>query len=86
MTRQENGAAREVTRILRMGRGRSREEVLGELAPIVYEELKRLAGAQLREEHPDHSLQATALVNEAYLRLVEARNPPSHDFASWGGA
>ncbi|MHC4947089.1 MAG: ECF-type sigma factor [Planctomycetota bacterium] len=39
----------------------------------VYEELRRLAGAYLREERPDHTLQATALVHEAYMRL--ARSP-----------
>jgi len=40
------------------------------LMPIVYGELHRLAKAKLRGERPDHTLQATALVNEAYVRLV----------------
>jgi RNA polymerase sigma-70 factor, ECF subfamily len=42
--------------------------------PIVYNELRRLAESYLRAERPDHTLQATALVHEAYLRLVNQRN------------
>ena len=41
--------------------------------PLVYEELRRLAGAQLRSERSGHTLQATALVNEAYLKLVDQK-------------
>ena len=41
------------------------------LLPLVYDQLRRLARRQLRRERPDHTLQATALVHEAYLRLVE---------------
>ncbi len=60
----------EVTRIL-SGKDRlSREEALEQLLPLVYDELRALAGARLRHERPDHSLQATALVHEAYIRLV----------------
>lgn len=44
------------------------------LAPMVYDELRRLANAYLRRERPDHTLQGTALVNEAYLRLIDQRN------------
>jgi RNA polymerase sigma factor (TIGR02999 family) len=44
-----------------------------ELMPLVYEELRRLAGARLRDERADHTLQATAIVHEAYLRLVDQR-------------
>jgi RNA polymerase sigma-70 factor, ECF subfamily len=44
---------------------------LDKLAPIVYDELRRLARYYLHQERPGHSLQATALVNEAYLRLVD---------------
>src|SRR5262245_49030995 len=40
------------------------------LLPIVYEELRRLAASQMALQRPDHTLQATALVHEAYLRLV----------------
>jgi RNA polymerase sigma-70 factor, ECF subfamily len=46
---------------------------LDKLMPIVYEELRRLASNYLRREHPGHTLQPTALVNEAYLRLVDQR-------------
>ncbi len=45
-------------------------EALNELIPMVYSELQMLAHRQLRHERPGHTLQTTALVNEAYLRLV----------------
>ena len=44
---------------------------LDRLTPIVYKELHRLARNYMRRERPDHSLQATALVNEAYTRLLD---------------
>jgi RNA polymerase sigma factor (TIGR02999 family) len=47
------------------------QSALDRLAPIVYDELRRLAGHYLSRERTGHSLQATALVNEAYLRLVD---------------
>jgi RNA polymerase sigma factor (TIGR02999 family) len=47
------------------------QKALDRLAPIVYDELRRLARYYLQRERPGHSLQATALVNEAYLRLVD---------------
>jgi RNA polymerase sigma factor (TIGR02999 family) len=50
------------------------EEALDQLMPLVYDELHRLAGAYLRRERGDHTLQPTALVNEAYLKLVRQRN------------
>lgn len=46
---------------------------LDELTPLVYDELKRLAHRYMRRENPGHSLQTTALVNEAYLRLTEGK-------------
>jgi RNA polymerase sigma factor (TIGR02999 family) len=46
------------------------ENALGALVPLVYNELRRLAHYQLQAERSDHSLQATALVHEAYLRLL----------------
>ena len=46
-----------------------------ELAPLVYDELRRLAGAYMRRERPGQTLQATALVHEAYLRLAGAGTP-----------
>src|SRR5687768_4803037 len=42
-----------------------------ELLPLVYEHLRALAGRKMRQERPDQTLQATALVHEAYLRLVD---------------
>ncbi len=42
-----------------------------QLLPLVYEELRKLAAARMAEERSDHTLQATALVHEAYLRLVD---------------
>ena len=47
-----------------------RQEVLSELLPLVYDELRRLANSHLRRERDNHTLQPTALVHEAYLRLV----------------
>jgi RNA polymerase sigma factor (TIGR02999 family) len=44
---------------------------LDQLAPLVYQELRRLARHYMGQERPGHTLQATALVNEAYLRLVD---------------
>jgi RNA polymerase sigma factor (TIGR02999 family) len=49
------------------------ENALNELLPIVYDELRRVASNQLRNERSDHTLQATALVHEAYLRLLEQK-------------
>jgi RNA polymerase sigma factor (TIGR02999 family) len=50
-----------------------------ELLPLVYEELRKLAAQRLVEEKPGQTLQATALVHEAYLRLVGAQNLQSWD-------
>ena len=46
---------------------------LDQLMPLVYDELRRLAGGYLRRERPDHTLQPTALVNEAYMQMVDQR-------------
>lgn len=50
--------------------GRGDLQARDELVPVVYGELRRRAGAYLRRERPDHTLQPTALVHEAYLRLM----------------
>ena len=47
------------------------QQALDRLTPLVYGELRRLAARYLRRERSDHTLQSTALVNEAYLRLVD---------------
>jgi RNA polymerase sigma factor (TIGR02999 family) len=49
------------------------EEALRDLLPLVYDELRRLAHHYLQGQRPDHTLQSTALVHEAYLRLVKQR-------------
>lgn len=53
--------------------GRGEEKALEELVPLVYDELRRLAGQYLRRERRGHTLQPTALVNEAYLKLVNQK-------------
>lgn len=60
-------------------RGKSRQAATRRLLPLVYDELRALARAQLRHERPDHTLQPTALVHEAYLRLVGGNQPPWND-------
>jgi RNA polymerase sigma-70 factor (ECF subfamily) len=47
------------------------ESAAGKLLPLVYNELHRLAKSYMRRERPDHTLQPTALINEAYLRLAQ---------------
>jgi RNA polymerase sigma-70 factor (ECF subfamily) len=51
------------------------DAALAELTPLVYEELRRLAHHYMEGERPGHTLQTTALVNEAYLRLADQTNP-----------
>src|SRR5437899_2924960 len=51
------------------------DAALAELTPLVYEELRRLAHHFMEGQRPDHTLQTTALVNEAYLRLADQTNP-----------
>jgi RNA polymerase sigma-70 factor (ECF subfamily) len=60
----------EVSGLLRAW-GDGDRRALDRLTPIVYDELRRLASHYMRGERPGHSLQATALVNEAYMRLVD---------------
>lgn len=60
-----------VTRLLREWGG-GNKAALDELMPVVYQQLRKLASICLRSERPDHTLRATALVHEAYLRLVDA--------------
>jgi RNA polymerase sigma factor (TIGR02999 family) len=51
------------------------QKALDELTPLVYKELRQLAASYLRKERRGHTLQPTALVHEAYLRLVVQKNP-----------
>src|SRR6202035_1105765 len=64
----------EVTRLLgEIGRGQ--KQAINDLLPLVYDELRRLARASFRRERGEHTLQPTALVHEAYLRLADQRMP-----------
>ena len=54
-------------------RGEGSDAALAQLAALLYDELRRLAQGHLRRERQDHTLQRTALVNEAFLRLVDQR-------------
>jgi RNA polymerase sigma factor (TIGR02999 family) len=70
----------DVTRILQaMDRGDA--SAAAGLLPLVYDELRRLAASKLSTERPDHTLQPTALVHEAFLRLVGS---PIHSFNGRG--
>lgn len=63
---------KDVTQLLSKAQAGNRE-ALDELLPLVYDELRRVAGSHLRNERDNHTLQATALVNEAYMRLLEQK-------------
>jgi RNA polymerase sigma factor (TIGR02999 family) len=65
------GESSQVTALLKAWRGGD-STALDRLTPLVYEHLRRLARRYMRGERKGHSLQSTALVNEAYLRLVDA--------------
>jgi RNA polymerase sigma factor (TIGR02999 family) len=67
------GTSAEITRLLKAW-GRGDSAALDRLTPLVYEQLHRMARAYMRNERPGHTLQATALVNEAFLRLVDTRD------------
>src|SRR5215218_7713577 len=56
------------------GYARGDKEALDQLMPIVYDELRRQAARYLRREQPGNTLQTTALIHEAYVRLVDQRN------------
>jgi RNA polymerase sigma factor (TIGR02999 family) len=59
----------DITRLLGQLRA-GNHDVAAQLVPLIYDELRRIAGAQMRRERPSHTLQATAVVNEAYIRLA----------------
>jgi RNA polymerase sigma-70 factor, ECF subfamily len=61
--------------------GRGDQEALERLIPLVYDQLRRIAQVHMKNESPGNTLQATALVNEAYLRLVDAAGIDWHDRA-----
>ena len=63
----------EITRMLREWSNGNRQ-VLDELMPLVYEELHKQATRFLRRERPNHTLQTTALIHEAYIKLIDQRD------------
>jgi RNA polymerase sigma factor (TIGR02999 family) len=69
MTREPSRPAGDLTELLAAASG-GNAEALNALFPLVYEELRRLAHSRLRAERTDHTLNTTALVHEAYLKLV----------------
>ncbi len=75
-----SSASPEITGLLLAWRG-GNEQALDRLAPLVYDELRRLARCHMRGERPGHTLQPTALANEAYLRLIDAQQIQWHDRA-----
>jgi len=66
-------ASHEVTQLL-VAWGNGDQSALEKLMPLVYDELHRLASRYMARERPEHTLQTSALVNEAYVRLVDQRN------------
>ena len=74
----------EVTRLLSEIRN-GNPEAQTRLIPLVYQHLHRLAASYMRRERPDHTLQATALVHEAYLRLVSQEETDWQDRAHFFG-
>ena len=63
----------EVTQLLQAW-GNGDSAALDKLMPIVYRELHRLASAYMRKENPGHTLQTSALVNEAYIKLIDQKH------------
>jgi RNA polymerase sigma-70 factor (ECF subfamily) len=61
------------------------QEAGAQLVPLVYEELRHLAARRLRQERPDHTLQATALVHEAYVKLAAQRDAKWQNRAQFFG-
>lgn len=74
----------EITPLL-MNWRQGNEQALAELVPIVYQELRKIADSYLRRERSDHTLQPTALINEAYLRLVDQSLPQWQNRAHFYG-
>ena len=70
LARETSPRRGEITRILSIAGELDRAEALDRLLPVVYDELRGIASAYLRGEKPGHTLQSTALVHEAYIRLV----------------
>jgi RNA polymerase sigma factor (TIGR02999 family) len=67
-------AAKEITQLL-VAWGKGDQTALAQLMPAVYQELRKIADRYLRRERPGHTLQPTALIHEAYLRLIDQSLP-----------
>ncbi len=80
----EGSSQAEITELLRAW-GRGDAQALERLTPAVYDELRRIAHGYMRRESPDNSLQATALVHEAYLKLVDGKVAQWQDRAHFFG-
>src|ERR1700683_5280768 len=78
--RQQTQQVSEGSRLLRAWSDGD-ETAFEQLTPIVYKELHRIAHLQMRRERSERTLQTTALVNEAYIRLVDAQQDPWQDRA-----
>lgn len=74
----ETPPSHEVTRLL-LNWSKGDRASLDQLMPVVYRELRKLAASYLRGERPGHTLQPTALINEAYLRLIDQTFPEWQD-------
>ena len=69
-----SGSQQEVTQLL-ADWSRGDDAAFAKLTPLIYEELRRIAHRHMGGQRPDHTLQTTALVNEAYLRLADQTKP-----------
>ena len=80
MPRESIASSHQITRLLHAW-SQGDEAALAELTPLVHAELHRLARVYMKSERPEHTLQATALVNECFVRLMDARDVQWHDRA-----
>ncbi|MGI8788461.1 MAG: sigma-70 family RNA polymerase sigma factor [Pyrinomonadaceae bacterium] len=80
----ENSTITNFTRLLKQAEAGNRQ-TLDEFLPLVYDELKRIASYKLSLERANHTLQATALVHEAYLRLIDQHSVNWQDRAHFFG-
>lgn len=71
---RQSESTEQVTRLL-VELNNGNHAAIESLMPLVYDELRRIAARHLNRERPDHTLQPTALVHEAYMRLVDQRSP-----------
>ena len=74
---EQRGDVTQILSAIEQGDGQAAEQLL----PLVYEELRKLAAAKMAQEKPGQTLQATALVHEAYIRLVDVEKAQHWDVA-----